>query len=562
MEPAWIFMAERWGELWLRLGEHVVLTGVSVLAAVGIGVPVGVWAVNARRWRGVLLGTVGILQTVPSLAMLTILLVVLGKIGFLPAIVALTLYALLPIVRNTVSGLDGVAPAVVEAARGVGMTRWQQMRMVKLPLAMPVMLAGVRTAAVVSVGVATLSAFIGAGGLGQFINRGLALMDTRLILLGAVPAAVLALAVDGSLGAAAWSAGARRAAVGVSAWRAAWGRGVRVGAAGLPVVILVGGFWMSWGGGGGSGASGGVDTRGLRPGLEEGGMLPGVGAGVGAGAGALPGAGTVTVGSKNFTEQLILGEIVAQLIEGRTGLRVTRRFNLGGTMICHGALAAGELDVYVEYTGTGLTAVLGEEVVSDRGEALRRVREGYGERFDAVWLEPLGFNNTYTITVRQEQAEKKGWKKVSDLRAAAGRLTAGFTAEFAERPDGYPGLSKAYGLRFRGVRDLDPSLMYRAIEGDEVQVICAFATDGRIAAYGLRALEDDRGFFPPYDAAAVVRGAVLAAHPEVGEVLNLLGGRISDARMQRMNLAVDQEGKSPREVARGFLAGEGLVEGN
>jgi len=199
------FLIDRLPELWLRTGEHLILTGVSTIAAILAGIPLGIVASRAPKLRGTIMGAIGILQTIPSLAMLAILLALLNKIGAIPAIIALILYALLPIVRNTLAGLEGVSAETIEAADGIGMTERQSLWMVKIPLAMPVIIAGIRTAAIVGVGIATLSAFIGAGGLGQFINRGLALSNTNLILLGAIPAAMLALVVDFSIGAAEWS---------------------------------------------------------------------------------------------------------------------------------------------------------------------------------------------------------------------------------------------------------------------------------------------------------------------------------------------------------------------
>jgi len=322
--PSWTtFVVDHLPELWLRTVQHLVLTGISTGLAILIGVPLGILAFRTRWIRGPIVGTAGILQTIPSLAMLTLLLALLHKIGALPAIVALTLYALLPIVRNTLASMEGVPSEVMEAARGIGMTRWQQLRIVRLPLALPVIVAGIRTAAVAAVGIATLSAFIGAGGLGQFINRGLALADTRLILLGAVPAALLALVVDFAIGAANWSLDPRRK----RRRRSARAIAVRAAIVCLPLVVFV------------IGAAGYVKTR-----------------------------PDVTIGSKNFTEQLLLGHIMALVIEDRTDLTVDRRFCLGGTMICHGALVNGEIDLYAEYTGTGLTAVLHDEASADPDE--------------------------------------------------------------------------------------------------------------------------------------------------------------------------------------------------
>lgn len=261
----------------------------------------------------------------------------------------------------------------------------------------------------------------------------------------------------------------------------------------------------------------------------------------------------VRVGGKAFTEQEILGEIVAQLLERGAGVGVERRLGLGGTDVCHAALLAGQLDIYVEYTGTGLLNVLKEPVIADPYRAYREVAGGYRERFDLEWLPPIGFNNTYAITVRESDAAAHGWTTVRDLVSDAPGLRAGFTSEFMERPDGYPGLREAYGLVFGSDSDLDPGLMYEAVAGGQVDVICAFATDGRIAEYGLRTLADDRAFFPPYDAAPVVRGALLRERPEIRDALAPLAGGISDEAMRAMNHAVDVQRRRPSEVARAWV---------
>jgi len=453
--------------------------------------------------------------------MLAILLALLNKIGAIPAIIALILYALLPIVRNTLAGLEGVSAETIEAADGIGMTERQSLWMVKIPLAMPVIIAGIRTAAVVGVGIATLSAFIGAGGLGQFINRGLALSNTNLILLGAIPAAMLALIVDFSIGAAEWGIRPVR-----QMEKGTLKAKLKPLGLVLPLLLICIGFiaYFTHSSPGYQGVSNGGTQRDV-----------------------------IRIGSKNFTEQLILGEMMAQLIEERTDLAVERRFNLGGTMICHGALTSGEIDLYAEYTGTGLTAILGREVVTDQAEALNIVGREYRERFKVEWLAPFGFNNTFTITVRRAEAQSRGWKRISDLASRAGELRAGFTAEFMERPDGYPGLQQKYGLGFGEVSDLDPAMMYEAVAKKEVDVICAFATDGRIAAYDLKTLVDDRRFFPPYHAAPIVRSEVLKAHPEIRQALEPLAQRLDDSAMQRLNYEVDENKRGPREVARSFL---------
>jgi len=523
-----LFAYDRLGELLFRTGEHLMLAGVSTVLAILIGVPLGICAARLGWFRGIITGSVGILQTIPSLAMLAILLAFLQKIGTLPAIIALILYALLPIVRNTLAGIEGVPSTIREAARGIGMTALQQLRMVDIPLAMPVIIAGIRTAAIVGIGIATLSAFIGAGGLGQFINRGLALSNTSLILLGAIPAAILALIVDGTIASFQW--GLRQKGP-----RAR--RFVRYTALSLPLfLVMFGGFSYFYG-----------HTSYLqssRSALSLNDKMK----------------GTIRIGSKNFTEQLILGELIAQIIESKTDIRVVRLFNLGGTMICHKALENSEIDIYAEYTGTALTAILDYPAISDPDHAYEKVNKEYQKRFNAEWLQPFGFNNTYAITVRKADAAKLNLKTISDLAGISRSLRAGFTAEFSERQDGYPGLSRAYQLQFNDIRDFDPAIMYKAIANNEVDVICAFATDGRIQAYNLVPLEDDKGFFPPYYAAPVIRTEVSKSYPEVRRTLLLLGGTLNDVTMQKLNFAVDEKKHRIKDVVFRFLKDSSLEE--
>ncbi|MFG0304739.1 MAG: glycine betaine ABC transporter substrate-binding protein [Phycisphaerales bacterium JB040] len=261
----------------------------------------------------------------------------------------------------------------------------------------------------------------------------------------------------------------------------------------------------------------------------------------------------LTIGAKNFTEQEVLAELTAQLIERTTDLSVRRRQGLGGTDICHAALRAGDLDLYIEYTGTALLNVLKLPVTPNRNEAFLTVARAYRDSYDLEWLAPLGFNNTYAITVRERQADNNDWNTISDLADSAQSLRAGFTAEFAERPDGYPGLRDAYGLELASAVDLEPGLMYAAVNEGQVDVICAFATDARIDEYDLRTLDDDLGFFPPYDAAPVVRADTLDRYPELRDTLALLAGAISDDDMRELNHAVDVQRRAPADVAREWL---------
>lgn len=529
-ETHWlVFLTGHLAELRLRTGEHIVLTAVSTVLAIVAAIPLGVLAFRRTWLRGPVMGSVSILQTIPSLAMLAMLLAALGKIGMVPAIIALTLYALLPMVRNTVTGIDGVPPEIAEAARGIGMTQRQELWMVRMPLAAPVIVAGIRTAAVVGVGIATLSAFIGAGGLGQFINRGLALSNTSLILLGAIPAALLALVVDFSIATVQWAVKRRRAE---EMHRSA--SVLKAIALIQPFVLVAAGFLAAY---------------------------PHVIFGRGGTVSTENPSAVIRIGSKAFSEQFILGETMAQLIESHTDLAVQRVFNLGGTLICHNALINGEIDIYPEYTGTALTTILEHATIRNPQKALEIVTKAYGKRFHVDWLKPFGFDNSYSITVRQSDAVKHGWENISDLAPDARQLKAGFTSEFAARPDGYPGLVEAYGFRFGEVVDVDSSLMYQAAAKGDVDVICAYTTDGRIAAYHLKTLVDDKHFFPPYQAAPIARDQVLKRHPELSRVPNLLGGKIDNATMRKMNYEVDVNHRTAREVAVEFLVSRGMIKG-
>jgi glycine betaine/choline ABC-type transport system substrate-binding protein len=266
----------------------------------------------------------------------------------------------------------------------------------------------------------------------------------------------------------------------------------------------------------------------------------------------------IAVGSKDFTEQLILGELLAQAIERNSELGVERRFELGGTL-AHEALLAGEIDTYVEYTGTALLAILKAQAASDPAEVYRRVQSAYLSRFDVDWTEPLGFNNTFAILVRREDAQKYALKTVGDAARVAPQWRAGFGQDFMSRADGYQGFVRIYGLRFREVREMDLSLTYRALAENQVDLIAGNSTDGLINRYGLVQLEDDRRYFPPYDAVPVVRRATLEKYPELRGVFTRLAGVLSVEEMRGLNYAVDGEHKQASDVVREFLIEKGLV---
>jgi glycine betaine/choline ABC-type transport system substrate-binding protein len=267
----------------------------------------------------------------------------------------------------------------------------------------------------------------------------------------------------------------------------------------------------------------------------------------------------IRVGSKNFTEQIILGEILAQTIETTTGMRAERRLNLGGTFICDRAIRAGEIDVYVEYSGTAYTAVLKREPATDPGKVLEEVRQAYADAGLAV-LDPLGFENTFAILVRGEDARRDRLRTISDAAPQAAAWRAGFGYEFLQRADGYPGLARTYNLRFASPpRAMDLSLIYRALAERQIDITAGDATSGLIDAYDLTMLVDDRRYFPPYDAAVVARSAALLAHPELKAALESLSGRVSAADMRRMNHAVDAGRRDPADVAREFVTALALV---
>ncbi len=509
------FIASHRAEFLLLLWQHLFLVGVSTLVAVAAGVPLGVLAARRPRLGAPIVWFVNAAQTIPSLAMFGFMLPLplIGGLGARAAITVLIVYALLPIVRTTVAGLRSVDPALIEAGTALGMTPNQLLRQVQLPLALPSIVAGIRVAAVIGVGTATIAAAVGAGGLGEYIFRGLAMVDPTVILAGAIPAAILALSLDGGLTLAE--------------------RAVRTSLRGSPA------------------------RRWMKAPLAIAGAVA-IGAAVLLAARA-SGPAAIRVGSKNFTEQIILGEILAQTIESQAGVAVERRLNLGGTFICDRALRTGEIDVYVEYTGTAYTAIFQAPPSTDREHVLETVRRRYADA-GLTLLDPLGFENTFAILVRAADARASGLKTIEDAAAHASRWQAGFGYEFLQRADGYPGLVAAYGLRFRAPpRAMDLSLIYRALADGQVDLIAGDATSGLIDAYDLVMLDDNRHYFPPYDAAAVARSATLLAHPEVRAALASLSGRISIADMRRMNNAVDAGRRDPADVAREFLGGSGII---
>lgn len=511
------FAKRNWREIAGLTGEHLFLVLISIAVAVAIGLPVGLLLTRRTAWKRPVLAVANILQTVPSLALFGFLIPLpfIGGIGARTAVVALVLYALLPVIRNTVTGVEGVDRNVREAALAMGMTSGQILRQVELPLAAPVILAGVRVAAVISVGVATIAAAIGAGGLGTYIFRGLRQYDNNLILAGAVPAALLALAADAGIGLLEARLDARRrGAAGAPTKGALFGR---VALAALALAVIVGAASSVWRGAGTPAAD-------------------------------------VVVGSKDFTESVILGEMLAQMLEAK-GLKVERRFELGGNL-CHDSLVAGQIDVYPEYTGTSFTAILKHQPITDPRAVYEQVRREYLERFDVEASAPLGFSNDFAILVRGDDARRLNLKTISDAAPQARNWRAGFGQDFMSRADGYEGFTRAYGLQFASrPREMDLSLSYRALADGEVDIIAGNSTDGMIATLKLTQLADDRRYFPPYEAVMLARRATLARHAEAREALQQLAGAISTDEMRQLNYKVDGEKRAAREVVREWREG-------
>lgn len=508
-------LAAEWQNLAWSTAAHLDLTLEAILIATAIGVPLGILSSRSKRFESVALGLANVLQTVPSLALLGLLLIVFrGQIGKAPALAALIVYAILPVLKNTILGLRSVDRGVEEAALGMGMTGWQRLRIVQLPLALPIILGGIRVATVASIGMATIAAAIGAKGLGSYIYRGISLADPRLIALGSIPAAVLALACDGALGAL-----ERR-------WQPsrAGHRGfVAPLAVGAIVLVALLGFW------------------------KERGTFDG-------------GRATIVIASKDSAEPILLGHMLAELVEAETSLKVDRRLNLAGTLICYNALRDGGIDAYVEYTGTALAAILKQPPQNDPRKVFDTIRTQLSGQGITV-LDPLGFENTFAILMRRSQAERLGLRTISDLSRHQQTLKSGFGPEFMNRQDGYPGLVSAYGLNFAiPPREMDRNLLYEAVARETLDVAAGDSTDGRVAALDLVQLADDRHYFPPYEAVPLVRTETLERHPELRGVINKLAGVIDAPTMQKLNAQVDGEKKDPASVARAFLIEKQLIK--
>ena len=517
------FLKQNWSDILAHIAQHLWLVSISIVIAIAIGLPLGILITRRKRLRGPVLGIANVMQTIPSLALFGFLIPLpfIGGIGPRTAIVALVFYALLPIIRNTVTGILGVDRSVREAAVAMGMTDRQVLFQVELPLAMSVILTGVRVAVVITIGVAIIAAEVGAGGLGEYIFRGLRLNDHRLLLAGSIPSALMALLAD-------FGFGVIEKHFDHTQQSARGRRSFRILAAAVLIVAVGLLGWATW--------------RSIRTRSNS-------------GASHL----LVTVGSKDFTESELLAEIVAQMLESKN-IEVDRRFDLGGNL-CHTSMINGKIDLYPEYTGTSFADILHHPPITDPRAVYDQVKREYAENFKVDVSAPLGFENTFAILVRGEEARRLGLKRVSDAARYAPQWRAGFGHDFVSRADGYPGFSRTYGLRFaEAPREMALDLTYTALASHKVDMIAGNSTDGRIAALDLVQLEDDRHYFPPYEAVFLTRQDALTRVPALATALQKLAGAISTDEMRRLNYEVDGLKRDKKTVVHEWLVKKGLIQ--
>ena len=494
------------------LAAHILLSAAALLLALVIATPLAIWSARRPAVARVALGIASLIQTIPSLALLALFfplllslraIVAVPALGFLPALLALTLYALLPLLRNGVAGLHGIDPAVIEAADAVGMTPSQKLRLVEAPLAAPVAIAGLRTAATWTIGAATLSTTVGAASLGDLIFAGLQTQSWSLVLAGCVAAAGLALAVDGLIGLVERGLATRR-------------RGLAIGALVVLLLGLAAATAPLW-----------------RAGGER----------------------RVVVGAKNFGEQFILARLIGDRLT-RAGYTVEYREGLGSAVI-FGAVASGEVDVYVDYAGTIWTNEMRRTDTPPRAPMLRDLAAwtaGKGVRMAG----PLGFENAYAFAMKRGDAARLGVRSLADLAARSPSLRLGSDLEFLERPE-WAAVRRAYPMRFASTTPYSPTFMYQALASGRVDVISAFSSDGRIAADGLVTLTDPKRAIPGYDAILLVAPAH-ARDARFLAAIRPLVGRIPVDAMRAANLQVDRadDKRTPEQAARWLAERIGL----
>ena len=496
---------ERFGDWLTALGQHLQLSLLTLLLAVFLAVPLAVYLSTRKRASNWVLQLAGIFQTIPSMALLGLFIPIMG-IGTLPALTALVIYAIFPILQNTITGLQGIDPSLEEAGIAFGMTKWERLKKFEIPLAMPVIMSGIRTAAVMIIGTATLAALIGAGGLGSFILLGIDRNNASLILIGALSSAFLAIAFNLLLK---WMEKAK----------------LRTIFAAFSIMVL--GLGVSY-------------TPSLLPKPEK---------------------ENLVIAGKLGPEPEILANMYKILIEEKTDMTVTVKPNFGKTTFLYEALKKGDIAIYPEFTGTVTESLLKPtpQVNHDPEAVYQAARDGIKKQDNLALLKPMAYQNTYAVAVPKKISQEYGLKTISDLKKVEGQLKAGFTLEFNDREDGNKGLQKVYGLHLQ-VSTMEPALRYQAIQSGDIQITDAYSTDAELARYDLVVLQDDKQLFPPYQGAPLMKEALLKKHPELEGILNQLAGKITAEQMSQMNYQVGVEGRSANQVARDFLTQEGMIE--
>ncbi|WMI81881.1 ABC transporter permease/substrate-binding protein [Anaerotignum sp. MB30-C6] len=502
--------------------EHIKLTGISVGLAILIGVPLGILISYAAKASKPILSVANIIQAIPSMALLGFMIPILG-IGKVPAVVAVVLYSLLPIIKNTYTGIQSINPQTLEAAKGIGLTPFQVLTKVQIPLALPVIMAGVRIASVTAVGLMTMAAFIGAGGLGYLVFSGIRTVNNYQILAGAIPACFLALLIDYLLSIVeklVTPISLQKGETAVKKKKRASQKAILAVFACLFAIVFA---------------------------------VSSIGSGV-------KGEKIISIGSKDFTEQAVLGNLVAEFIEDRTDITVNRKLELGGSQVCFGAIQTGDIDLYIDYSGTIYTDVLKHPPISNMEEVYETSKKELKEKYNINVLKQMGINNTYVLAITKETAQKYNLETISDFGKIAQTMKSGTTFEFLNREDGLPGLQKKYNFSLKESLAIDSSPRYTALLNKKVDVVDAFATDGLLKKFNLLPLKDDKEFFPPYYAMPLVRGETLKEYPELVPVLEELGDALTDEVMIELNYRVDELQEAPDRVAHDFLIESGLID--
>lgn len=497
------FQERKW-ELLQTLFEHIQLSFIALLIATLIAIPIGIWLTRHTKIAEPIINIAAIMQTIPSLALLGLMIPFFG-IGRVPAIIALVIYALLPILRNTYTGIKEVDPSLKEAAQGIGMNTYRQLKNVEIPIAMPVIMAGIRTAMVLIIGTATLAAFIGAGGLGDLILLGIDRNNMNILLLGAIPAALLALLFDFVL----------------KRMEKLSYRKMMIVTGLLLLSFLLVAIWPLF--------------------FQKDNQMKFAG--------------------KLGTEPEIITNMYKLIIEDKTDVNVEIEPGMGKTTFLFNALKSDNIDGYLEFTGTVLGEITKEDAkFTTEKEVYQQANESINKKYQMSLLKPMQYNNTYALAVKKEYADKYQLKSISDLQKVKSTIRAGFTLEFNDRMDGYKGIQKKYGIKFDNVRTMEPKIRYQAIEQGKIDLIDAYSTDAELKKYGMVVLKDDKNLFPPYQGAPLLKDETIKEHPEVVKALNQLAGKITDEEMQTMNYAVTYQNKSPESIAHAYLKREKLIK--